>query len=136
MVNTIHSSWTRECLTIPEENEEELGQLRLDDREEQHQKQSQLLKLNGKSTTTEKLHDIDDRADLLEIKIEPNAIIMKDANHFDNCQDAGERLSTIYESASPQSQTEEEEIYDDRYDRLIVYDVANIESSEKVEKCY
>ena len=41
--------------------------------------------------------------------------------HEDNI----ERLSTIYESPSPQ--LEIEDIFDDTYDKLIVYDIANIE---------
>jgi hypothetical protein len=52
-------------------------------------------------------------------------------------QDYDERLSTIYESPSPQTRTEddeeeEEEIYDDAYDKLIVYDIASLKSIEKV----
>jgi len=46
-----------------------------------------------------------------------------------------ERLSTIYESPSPQPRTEDEEdIYDDAYDKLIVYDIANVKSNEKVNR--
>jgi len=55
-------------------------------------------------------------------------------------QDYDERLSTIYESPSPQPRTEEEEeeeeIYDDAYDKLIVYDIANLNSIEKVNRYY
>jgi hypothetical protein len=57
-------------------------------------------------------------------------------------QDYDERLSTIYESPSPQPRTEEEEddeeeeIYDDAYDKLIVYDIANLKSIEKVNRYY
>ena len=51
-------------------------------------------------------------------------------------QDYDERLSTIYESPSPQPRIEddEEDIYDDAYDKLIVYDIAPIKPIEKVKK--
>ena len=44
-VNTIHPSLINGCLTITEENEEELEQLRRDDDEEE-QKRNHLLKIN------------------------------------------------------------------------------------------
>jgi hypothetical protein len=51
-------------------------------------------------------------------------------------QNYDERLSTIYESPSPQPRTEgdeeDNEIYDDTYDKLIVYDIANNKPIEKV----
>jgi hypothetical protein len=49
----------------------------------------------------------------------------------DNYEDNFERLSTIYESPSPQAEIEEV-IDDDNYDKLIVYDMANTDISTKV----
>jgi hypothetical protein len=57
---------------------------------------------------------------------------MNTTNNFDTNLDVDKRLSTIYESPSPQPRTEEEDD-DDAYDKLIVYDVANI---EKVNRYY
>jgi hypothetical protein len=74
------------------------------------------------------LHDNDDRADILE-----------NDNHLEKIEDVDERLSTIYESPSPQPRIEDEEedeIYDDAYDKLIVYDIAKTESIEKVNRYY
>jgi hypothetical protein len=53
-------------------------------------------------------------------------------------QDNDERLSTIYESPSPQHRIEEEEedVYDDAYDKLIVYDIADNKSVEKLNNIY
>jgi hypothetical protein len=140
--NIIHSSLINSCLTITEENEEELEQLNCDDdEEEQQKKQNHLLKINDGTIPTVTLHDNDDRADILENdqqinNIQSQRIIMN--------QDYDERLSTIYESPSPLPRTEEdiddedkeEEIDDDSYDKLIVYDVANVKSLEKVNRYY
>ncbi len=142
MNNIIHSSLINSCLTITEENEEELEQLNCDDdEEEQQKKQNHLLKINDGTIPTVTLHDNDDRADILENdqqinNIQSQRIIMN--------QDYDERLSTIYESPSPLPRTEEdiddedkeEEIDDDSYDKLIVYDVANVKSLEKVNRYY
>lgn len=130
-MNRIHSSLINSCLTITEENEEELEQLKLEDNNNQDEqiKQNHLLKINDGSFPTITLYDNDDRADILEN--DEQKIMMN--------QDYDERLSTIYESPSPQPRTEEEEveieedIYDDAYDKLIVYDVANVKSIEKVK---
>ncbi|CAF3597370.1 unnamed protein product [Rotaria sp. Silwood1] len=140
-VNIIHSSLINCCVTIAEENEEELEQLRRDDEEENQRKQYHLLKINDGSIPTVTLHDNDDRADILENENESDITIMNTTNSFEKTQDDNERLSTIYESLSPQLRTEEEEddddddgeedIYDDAYDKLIVYDIANVESIEK-----
>ncbi|CAF2839410.1 unnamed protein product [Rotaria sp. Silwood2] len=139
-INIIHSSLINCCVTITEENEEELEQLRRDDEEENQRKQHHLLKINDGSIPTVTLHDNDDRADILENENESEIKIMNNTESFEKVQDDNEHLSTIYESLSPQFQTEEEddddeeeedEIYDDAYDKLIVYDIANVESIEK-----
>lgn len=145
MNNKIHSSLINGCLTITEENEEELEQLRLDDENNQNEqiKQNHLLKINDGSLPTITLYDNDDRADILE----------NDQQKPTMNQDYEERLSTIYESPSPPPRTEDdneeekqkqkkqeedddddEEIYDDAYDKLIIYDVANTKSIEKVNR--
>ncbi len=117
------------CLTITEENEEELEQLKLDD--EELKKQNHLLKINDGSIPTITLYDNDDRADLLE-----NDDNSSDKQRGIMNQNYDERLSTIYESPSPQPRTEgdeeDNEIYDDTYDKLIVYDIANNKPIEKV----
>ncbi|CAF0996293.1 unnamed protein product [Rotaria sordida] len=136
--NIIQSSLINCCVTITEENEEELEQLRRDDEEEKQRKQHHLLKINDGSKPTVTLHDNDDRADILENENESEIIIMNNINNFEKLQDDNEHLSTIYESLGTQLRTdeedngeEEEEIYDDAYDKLIVYDIANVESIEK-----
>ena len=130
-MNIVHS-----CLPITEENEEELEQLRRDDDEEEQKIRNHLLKINDGSIPTITLHDNDDRADILENDddqindSEADVIIMNTPNNFDSNQDIEKRLSTIYESPSPQPRTEEdgdEDIYDEAYDKLIVYDIAHIE---------
>jgi hypothetical protein len=117
------------CLTITEENEEELEQLKLDD--EELKKENHLLKINDGSIPTITLYDNDDRADLLE-----NDDNSSDKQRGIMNQNYDERLSTIYESPSPQPRTEgdeeDNEIYDDTYDKLIVYDIANNKPIEKV----
>jgi len=117
------------CLTITEENEEELEQLKRDD--EELKQQNHLLKINDGSIPTITLYDNDDRADLLE-----NDDNSSDKQRGIMNQNYDERLSTIYESPSPQPRTEgdeeDNEIYDDTYDKLIVYDIANNKPIEKV----
>ncbi len=116
----------KNCLTITEENDEELEQLKRDDDDEEFKKQNYLFKINDELNSKIILHDNDDRADLLENEnsIDKQRTIMN--------QNYDERLSTIYESPSPQPRTEDDEIYDDAYDKLVVYDVANNNSIEKV----
>jgi hypothetical protein len=122
-INSIHSTLINSCLTITEENEEELEQLKRDDDEEEQKKQNHLLKINDGSIPTVTLHDNDDRADILENDDQINKCDLNTIN-MNNYQDNEERLSTIYESPSPQPRIEEEEedIYDEAYDKLIVYD--------------
>ena len=115
------------CLTITEENEEELEQLRRDDHEEELKKQNHFSKINDGSIPKITLHDNDDRADLLE-----NDKTIEQKSTMIN-EDNDERLSTIYEAPSPQLRTEDEEIYDDTYDKLIVYDIANVKPIEQVK---
>ncbi|CAF4699293.1 unnamed protein product, partial [Rotaria magnacalcarata] len=79
-----------------------------------------------------------DRADILENDAESPIIAMDNTNSVEKIQDDHERLSTIYESLTPQPRTddesEEDDTYDDAYDKLIVYDIANVESMKKVIK--
>ena len=136
-LNIIHTPLINSCLTITEENEEELEQLKRDD-DEELKKQNHLLKINDGTIPTITLHDNDDRADILENDNQINKI---DLQRINMNQDYDERLSTIYESPSPQPRTEEDydnedEIYDDTYDKLIVYDIAKIKSIEKVNRFY
>lgn len=132
LTHVIHSSLINTCVTITEENEEELEQLRLDDEKERHKKYNHLLKMNDGSIPTAILHDNDDRADILENE---NDTPLINTNDVENVRNDNERLSTIYESASPplpSEEEEEEDIYDDAYDKLIVYDIVNEESMETV----
>ncbi len=120
-------------MTITEENEEELEQLRRDDDEEQQQQQNILLEINKTSTPTFVLLDDYHRTVLFE---NDNQIESDNMNNLlllntDNYEDNFERLSTIYESPSPQAEIEEV-IDDDNYDKLIVYDMANTDISTKV----
>lgn len=158
VVNIVHS-----CLPITEENEEELEQLRRDaadeeEAEQEEQARNHLLKINDGSIPTVTLHDDDDRADILEndddqiVESEAQILIMNTSSNFDPNQDIEKRLSTIYESPSPQPRTEEdddddneeevddnivvvdEDIYDEAYDRLIVYDIANVEKVSRTKR--
>lgn len=123
--NFLSSSMINPCLTITEENEEELEQLRRDDHEEEElKKQNHFSKINDGSIPKITLHDNDDRADLLENDQEKKSTMIN--------EEYDERLSTIYEAPSPQLRTDDEEIYDDTYDKLIVYDIANVKPIEQV----
>jgi hypothetical protein len=105
-------------LTITEENEEELEQLRRDDDEEQQQQQNLLLKIDENSIPIITLNN--------DIDIIENENELSDMTKHENYI---ERLSTIYESSTPQSDIDE-----NTYDKLIVYDIANIDISTKVNK--
>lgn len=130
-------------MTITEENEEELEQLRLDDEaEKQTKKLHHLLKINDGSMPTVILHDNDDRADILENENEPQETTINNIENSETIQDENEHLSTIYESLNPHPQTnnegeeeQDEDVYDDAYDKLIVYDIANIEVGLQVNNC-
>lgn len=128
----IPSSMINGCLTITEENEEELEQLQRDDQEEKEElkKNNHLLKINDGSISKVILHDNDDRADLLENDQQRNNSLIRQRMMIN--EDCDERLSTIYEAPSPQLRTEDEDIYDDTYDKLIVYDIANVKPIENV----
>ena len=117
-------------MTITEENEEELEQLKRDDDEEEEElkKQNHLLKINDGTIPTVILYDNDDRADILENDEQINSI---DLEKKIMEQDYDERLSTIYESPSPQPRDEEEDD-DEAYDKLIIYDIANVKPVKKV----
>ncbi len=116
-VNLLHSSLINNCLTITEENEEELEQLKRDDDEEQQQ-QNFLLKIDENSIPIITLNNddiIENENELLDMNKQENNI---------------ERLSTIYES----SPTLQPEIDENTYDKLIIYDIANIDMPIKVNK--
>ncbi|CAF5006247.1 unnamed protein product, partial [Rotaria socialis] len=57
--------------------------------------------------------------------------------NIDHCENSTERLSTIYETPSPQpeieeeEEEEEEEIDNNTDDKLVVYDIANVDTSTK-----
>lgn len=130
VTTNFHStSMINPCLTITEENEEELEQIRRDDHEEELKKQNHFSKINDGSIPTMTLHDNDDRADLLENDQEKKTIFIDRP-----LEDYDERLSTIYEAPSPQLRIDDEDIYDDTYDKLIVYDIANVKPIEKVRE--
>jgi hypothetical protein len=127
-------------LTITEENEDELEQLRRDDDAEQHEKRSdRLVRLHDVPSSTVSLHDDDDRADLLENE-NASATTATIANlslmNFEqDLHDDIERLSTIYESPSPPPRIDDDDDDDDdndTYDKLIVYDIANGSATSKV----
>ncbi len=114
-------------MTITEENEEELEQLRRDDDHEEQQQQQQqnlLLEINKKPAPIIILHNDDDQIDIIENENENNFSDMNNLS-FINI----ERLSTIYESPSPQP-----EIDESTYDKLIVYDIAEVDIPTKVNK--
>jgi hypothetical protein len=125
----MHSSLINNCLTITEENEEELEQLRRDDDEqEQQQKQNLLFKLNEDSIPTITLND-DNQTDIFENDNQTN----EDMNNLslmntDTFEDNIERLSTIFESPSLQLDIED----NINNDKLIVYDIATVDTLTKV----
>jgi hypothetical protein len=125
----MHSSLINNCLTITEENEEELEQLRRDDDEqEQQQKQNLLFKLNEDSIPTITLND-DNQTDIFENDNQTN----EDMNNLslmntDTFEDNIERLSTIFESPSLQLDIED----NITNDKLIVYDIATVDTLTKV----
>ena len=131
------SSMINACLTITEENEEELEELQRDDQQQARKEEAEdelknnnhLSKINDGSIPKVTLHDNDDRADLLENDQQRNSLA-RQLTMIN--EDYDERLSTIYEAPSPQLRTEEEDIYDDAYDKLVVYDIANVKPIEKV----
>ena len=130
------SSMINACLTITEENEEELEELQRDDQKEEEEelkKNNQLAKINDGSIPRVTLHDNDDRADLLENDQQRNSLARQ--RPMSN-EDYDERLSTIYEAPSPQPRTEDEDIYDDTYDKLVVYDIANVKPIDKVNSFF
>lgn len=148
-VHIIHTNLLNSCLTITEENEEELEQLRRDDDEQRKREEEEeqcrmhhYMKIHDEYEPTITLHDSDDRADILENEDELGNRIMANLSTISLEKDSytdNERLSTIYESpiGSPyvderEQDQEEEDIYDDAYDKLIVYDIVEATTPEKV----
>ena len=138
-MSLIHSSLINNCLTITEENEDELEELNRDNDEEQRRRQYQRTfpcPTNQNFKPTIILFDDDDDQTILyenDNPIEQMSDLV--AMTMDQREDSMERLSTINESPSPQPDIEEEEeetIDDDTYDKLIIYDIANIDKSTKV----
>ncbi|UJR07811.1 hypothetical protein I4U23_012094 [Adineta vaga] len=120
-MNLLHSSLINNCLTITEENEDEFD----DDDEEIH-----LIKMNTNPKSTIILLDDDNDTILYEndeqIEDGNNLSLMMNINKR---EDSIERLSTIYESPSPQPEIEEDILNDDIDDddeKLIVYDLAKL----------
>ncbi|CAF1598921.1 unnamed protein product [Rotaria magnacalcarata] len=136
-VSLINSSINNNCLTITEENEEELEQLQRDDDEEQRQRQKLLLEISENSIPIITLeNDNDDQTDTYENDNQMNKREIHDMNNLlsiniDHCENSTERLSTIYETPSPQPEIEEEEIDNNTDDKLVVYDIANVDTSTK-----
>ncbi|CAM4869363.1 unnamed protein product [Rotaria socialis] len=142
-VSLIHSSINNNCLTITEENEEELEQLQRDDDEEKQQRQQLLLEISENSIPIITLeNDNDDQTDTYENDNQMNKREIHDMSNLlsiniDHCENSTERLSTIYETPSPQpeieeeEEEEEEEIDNNTDDKLVVYDIANVDTSTK-----
>jgi len=130
--NTKISSLINTCLTITEENEEELEELRRTDDEQQAHlnKSNHLLKINDGFMPTVILHDDEDRADILENDEQIDKINPSNTNMN---QDYDERLSTIYESPSPVPRDDDQQ-HEDIYDRLVIYDIVNAKPIKQVFK--
>ncbi|CAF3642028.1 unnamed protein product [Rotaria sordida] len=141
-ISLIHSSLNSNCLTITEENEEELEQLKRDDDEEQQQQQQQppqnqnlLIDINENLTSIITLNNDNNQSDTYENDNQINKNETNDMNslsliYIDTRENNIERLSTIYEAPSPQPEIEDD-INDDTDDKLIVYDIAQIDTSTK-----
>jgi len=130
----IQTNLINSCLTITEENEEELEQLRLDEfeQEEQQKKSNHYEKLHDHRYSTHPLHDDDDRADLLENDEEISSPMTTNRSliHFE--ENSLERLSTIYESPSPPpASLPISNEHNDDDDKLIVYDIVEDPSIRK-----
>ncbi|CAF1355104.1 unnamed protein product [Adineta steineri] len=132
--NFISSPLINSCLTITEENEEELEQLRRDDDDEKQQQQQENLCLEINKSLTPIIILVDNNND--------ETILFENDNQIENIDDLSlitmdqredslDRLSTIYESPSPQPDTEEDLVNDDIYDKLVVYDIATVNKSTK-----
>ena len=144
-VNLHHSSLIQNFLTITEENEEELEQLKRDDDDEQQQQQhtDELLSEVYCDAPSPLLFDDDDDDDDDdeddEIKQFDDDVDSEDSsmmnhllfNHSEHRSEYVERLSTIYESPSPQLHTDE---HADDDEKLIVYDVADVEEAKEVNR--
>ncbi|CAF3506603.1 unnamed protein product [Rotaria sp. Silwood1] len=137
-ISLIHSSLISNCLTITEENEEELEQLTRDDDEEQQQQQQQenlIEEINENSISITTLHNDNNQTDTYENDNQINKNETQDMNNrsvifLDKRENNVERLSTIYEAPSPQPEIEDE-LNNDTDDKLIVYDIAKIDISTK-----
>ncbi|CAF1043007.1 unnamed protein product [Rotaria sp. Silwood1] len=135
-ISLIHSSLISNCLTITEENEEELEQLTRDDDEEQQQQQENLIEeINENSISITTLHNDNNQTDTYENDNQINKNETQDMNNrsvifLDKRENNIERLSTIYEAPSPQPEIEDE-LNNDTDDKLIVYDIAKIDISTK-----
>ncbi|CAF4828122.1 unnamed protein product [Rotaria sp. Silwood1] len=137
-ISLIHSSLISNCLTITEENEEELEQLTRDDDEEQQQQQQQenlIEEINENSISITTLHNDNNQTDTYENDNQINKNETQDMNNrsvifLDKRENNIERLSTIYEAPSPQPEIEDE-LNNDTDDKLIVYDIAKIDISTK-----
>jgi hypothetical protein len=111
--------------------------LRRDDDEEQQQQQHNLLlETNENSTPIILLHNENNQIDIIENGNQTNENELQDTTNLslintDKHEDNIERLSTIYESPSPQP-----EIDENTYDKLIVYDIAQVDIPTKVNKIY
>ena len=143
-VNLHHSSLIQNFLTITEENEEELEQLKRDDDDEQQQQQhtDELLSEVYCDAPSPLLFDDDDDDDDDEddeIKQFDDDVDSEDSsmmnhllfNHSEHRSEYVERLSTIYESPSPQLHTDE---HADDDEKLIVYDVADVQEAKEVNR--
>lgn len=131
----IQTNLINSCLTITEENEEELEQLRLDECQqvEQQKKSNHYEKLHDHRHSTHPLHDDDDRGDLLENDEEVSSPMTSNRSliHFE--ENSLERLSTIYESPSPPppASLPISNEHNDDDDKLIVYDIVEDPSIRK-----
>ena len=110
-------------MTITEENEEELEQLKREDDEQQQQQQE-----NHQNLTSTIESDNNDNIEETDIIENENLSDMNIDKHDDNLQ----RLSTIYETPSPQPEIEEDNDKNSS-EKLIVYDIANINLLPKVK---
>ncbi|CAF3096245.1 unnamed protein product [Rotaria sp. Silwood2] len=141
-ISLIHSSLNNNCLTITEENEEELEQLKRDDDEERQQQQQQqqqkenvFVDINENSASIITLRNDNNQTDTYENDNQTNENETYDMNnlslmYMDKRENNVERLSTIYEAPSPQPEIEDE-INNDTDDKLIVYDIAKVDTSTK-----
>ena len=119
-------------MTITEESEEELEQLKFNDDEEQRK----CCLLENNSTSIDILYNHNERMHINENDQQINTIESENLNNLSLIEMSKYKnfLSTISESSSLQEEIEQNNIDHNLSDKLIVYDIANMNTLKNVIK--